>query len=173
MVTVVDLTAIADVGVTDSIIVLVYDPAATGDKHFQATLGQLLQDVARLTADADFDTLESNDFTTSTGQVTTLTIGTSLKYNAGATVSKILRGTSNLTPSDILAGASQTMTFTVTNAATGDHVNLSFGGALPDGLTAEGWVSAANTVSVKFTNHTAGTIASATYSALAAIFRMS
>ena len=60
-------------------------------------------------------------------------------------------------PVSLADGAGVTTTVTVTGAALGDFVEVSFSLNL-QGVTLTGWVSAANTVSVRFQNETGGVI---------------
>jgi hypothetical protein len=60
-------------------------------------------------------------------------------------------------PASLADGAGVTTTVTVTGAVLGDQVNVSFSLDL-QGITMTGWVSSANTVSVRFQNETGGAI---------------
>ncbi len=60
-------------------------------------------------------------------------------------------------PASLAAGAGVTTTVTVTGAALGDFARASFSLDL-QGLTLTAWVSAANTVSVRFQNGTASAV---------------
>lgn len=64
-----------------------------------------------------------------------------------------LTGTAVYDPANLADGAGVTTTVTVTGAALGDHVDVSFSLDL-QGVMLTGWVSAANTVSVRFQNET-------------------
>lgn len=66
-------------------------------------------------------------------------------------------GTATYDPASIAAAAGVTTTVTVTGAAVGDMVQVSFSNAL-QGITLTGWVSATNTVSVRFQNGTTAAI---------------
>lgn len=67
----------------------------------------------------------------------------------------VLTGSATFDPSNLADGAVETTTVTVTGAALGDHVTASFSLDL-QGITVTAWVSAANTVSVRFQNETGG-----------------
>ncbi len=71
--------------------------------------------------------------------------------------SAIYRGSVTYDPPSLSAGSGATTSVTVTGAAMGDAVAVSFSNDLR-GITVTGWVSSANTVSVRFQNGTAGTI---------------
>jgi hypothetical protein len=84
----------------------------------------------------------------------------------GTVLTEMIKAAVTLTVPPITAGNTVTQTFTVTNATTGSTAMVSPSGALTNGLVmAYARVSAPNTVEVKFTNTTGGTItpASLTY----------
>lgn len=68
-----------------------------------------------------------------------------------------LQGYGTFNPGSLDDGAGETTTLTVTGAALGDFVSVASAIDL-QGITVTGWVSAANTVSVRFQNETGGTI---------------
>lgn len=78
-------------------------------------------------------------------------------YSGGSAVVDALAGSAIYDPASLADGASETTTVTVTGAALGDFATASFGADL-QGVTLDAWVSAADTVSVKFTNNTGGTV---------------
>ncbi len=71
--------------------------------------------------------------------------------------SAIYRGSVTYDPPRLPAGSGATTTVTVTGAAMGDAVSVSFSNDL-QGITVTGWVSSENTVSVRLQNGTTGTI---------------
>lgn len=73
-------------------------------------------------------------------------------------VQKMLTATATLDFASIAAGAVGTLTATVTGAATGDFVIVAPPGNLNAGLVVSGFVSAANTVTIRIINGTAGAI---------------
>jgi hypothetical protein len=85
---------------------------------------------------------------------TTLDVnGTTQIGNNGTTITEIIRATSNQDFANIGAGNSRTVTFAVTNAATGSSVNITPETAFPDGvIIAYARVSAAGTVEAKIMN---------------------
>lgn len=94
---------------------------------------------------------------------TTVTANTSLTVNSGTPVLKFLSATGSLDFTALAANSCEVLTITVSGAADGDTVNLGVPNALADvdGATERttffGWVSGANTVSVRRCNIT-GTI---------------
>jgi hypothetical protein len=68
-----------------------------------------------------------------------------------------LFGTATYDPANLVDGAGATTTVTVTGAALGDFAEATFSLDL-QGITLTAWVSAADTVSVRFQNETGGTI---------------
>ena len=75
----------------------------------------------------------------------------------GPTASTVLTGSTTYDPPNLADGAGATTTVTVTGAAAGDFAQASFGGDTA-GITITAWVSAANTVSVRFQNESGGTL---------------
>ena len=78
---------------------------------------------------------------------------------------KLLRATATLDFPSVSAQSTQTLTATVTGAAVGDAVIVCTPAAPNAGIVFGGWVSAADTVSIRASNVTSGSIdpASATY----------
>lgn len=68
-----------------------------------------------------------------------------------------LTGSATFNPSSLDDGVGETTTVTVTGAALGDFALASFSVALA-GITVTAWVSATNTVSVRFQNESGGTL---------------
>lgn len=68
-----------------------------------------------------------------------------------------LRGSATYDAANLIDGAGATGTVTVTGAALGDFALVSFGVDL-QGITTTAWVSAANTVSFRLQNETAGAL---------------
>lgn len=73
------------------------------------------------------------------------------------TASAILEDSATYDPASLNDGDGVTTTVTVTGAALGDFAEASFSLDL-QGITTTAWVSAADTVSVRFQNETGGTI---------------
>jgi hypothetical protein len=78
----------------------------------------------------------------------------------GAPVKKVLTGTGTLNFASTASGASADLTITVTGAAVGDVVTLGIPNAsVPTGAIAfTAWVSASDTVSVRFANFSGGAL---------------
>lgn len=68
-----------------------------------------------------------------------------------------LTGSATFDPGNLADGAGETTTVTVTGAALGDFAQASFS-LTTSGITITAWVSAANTVSVRFQNETGGAL---------------
>jgi hypothetical protein len=68
-----------------------------------------------------------------------------------------LSGSATFNPGNLIDGDGETTTVTVTGAALGDYAEASFSLDL-QGIAITAWVSAADTVSVRFQNETGGTI---------------
>lgn len=98
--------------------------------------------------------------------------GTEVTYKSGSIVRRykmvdgswraiaavnVLSGSGTYDPPSLATGAGQTTTLTVTGAVVGDFVQVSFSLNL-QGIRMFAWVSAADTVSVRFENNTGGTI---------------
>lgn len=88
--------------------------------------------------------------------------------SSGATVSELSAATASLDFGSIATLAQADLTITVTGAAVGDYVTLALPAAPTAGIVFNAFVSAANTVTVRATNVTAGSIdpAAATYGVL-------
>jgi hypothetical protein len=69
----------------------------------------------------------------------------------------VLSGSATFDPASLATNTGATTTVSVSGAAVGDFVLASFSADL-QGITLSGYVSASNTVSVRFQNGTAGTI---------------
>jgi hypothetical protein len=78
-----------------------------------------------------------------------------ISVRSGATVKNV--GSATYNPPNLIDGDGATTTVTVTGAALGDYAEASFSLDL-QGIAITAWVSAADTVSVRFQNETGGTI---------------
>jgi hypothetical protein len=76
----------------------------------------------------------------------------------GTTVTKVLSGSASLNYGSIGAAAQADLTITVTGAAVGDEVVMALPAAPAAGLIFNGFVSAANTVTIRASNITANPI---------------
>lgn len=92
--------------------------------------------------------LGPNEFRANSGTITA-------EYS-GLTES-LLEGSATYDPPSLIDAAGATTTITVTGAALGDFAEASFSRDL-QGITATAWVSATDTVSVRFQNETGGTL---------------
>lgn len=84
-------------------------------------------------------------------------IGVGASYDAICGGSMSLTGSATYDPASLADGVGTTTTVTVTGAALGDFANASFS-LDTSGITITAWVSAANTVSVRFQNETGGVL---------------
>lgn len=84
---------------------------------------------------------------------------------SGATLTKVLSGSASLNFPSIATTASADLTITVTGAAVGDEVVMALPAAPTAGIVFNAFVSAANTVTIRASNITGGSIdpAAATY----------
>ncbi|WP_292324340.1 hypothetical protein [Mesorhizobium sp.] len=81
-----------------------------------------------------------------------------------------LIGTATFDPPSLVDGAGTTTTVTVTGAAVGDAAMASFS-LDTQGITVTAWISAANTVSVRFQNESGGTLDLASGTLKATVFK--
>jgi hypothetical protein len=75
----------------------------------------------------------------------------------GSSLSSVIDGSATFDPANLVDGAGETTTVTVTGAALGDFAEASFSNDL-QGISLTAWVSASNTVSVRFQNESGGTL---------------
>jgi hypothetical protein len=121
--------------------------------------------------DADGSAANYSDLTVSSAGALTLqtagtnagidlkTVGTGgVAINSGSPVKKLLTATASLNFGNMSGGASDELTITVTGAALGDTVIVNPNGAPESGLTWQGYVSSADTVTVRASNPTTGNI---------------
>lgn len=97
------------------------------------------------------------DPTPTNGQSRIGWIYTSAGWSEELAASTVLQGSATYDPANLVDGAGATTTVTVTSAALGDIADASFSLDV-QGITVTAWVSAANTVSVRFQNETGGAI---------------
>lgn len=166
-----ELPAVAPADVSDDDLLLLYDNSAATNKSRQVTRADLLKDVAREDGDHNFGTSEITALTATTSTIVDLTVTTSLEFDSAATLEKMFRLTGDVTTAGTASGAGETLTKTVTGAAAGDFVSIGFAAAIDDGLIVQAWVSAADTVSIRFFNTTSGAISGATYSSKIVVMR--
>ncbi len=89
----------------------------------------------------------------------------SLQFASGANVSDAQTADLAFSPSGIAAGASEDVAVNMAGVLTTDLLMLAFTEPLPAGLHAQWWISANDTITVRFYNSTSGTITGATYTA--------
>lgn len=151
--------------VSDDDFMLIFDNSAPGSKSRKVTREHLFKDIAREGGNHNFGDVEIDDLTAQEATIVNANVTGGLKFDTYANLKKMFRRAVALTVSDIGAGAGQTLSTTVTGVALGDHLNLSFNQALPDGLTVQAYISAANLVSIRLFNTSASTISGGTYTA--------
>lgn len=151
----IDLPA-QDVGdVSDDDLLLIWDSAAGSNNSRKVTREDLLTGVARDDGDHNFGTSVIDDLTATVSTIT---------FASTAALTNLLRVEASVTPATVGAGVSDTQTVTLTGALTTDYLLMPiFTSALPDGLTYQAWISASNTVSIRFRNNSSGSISSASY----------
>lgn len=91
------------------------------------------------------------------GNTTNSTIPWTQSTSTITLAGEVLEGSATFNPASLADGAGETTTVTVTGAALGDFASASFGGDL-SGITLTAYVSAANTVTVRFQNESGGTL---------------
>jgi hypothetical protein len=101
--------------------------------------------------------------------------GSTRNLSAGTLTAYVLKGfdrigTATYDPPSLADGAGDTTTVTVTGAELGDFVVVSFSNDL-QGIIVQGYVSATDTVSVRFQNETGGTIDLASGTLTAAVYK--
>lgn len=160
--TIPDLTALATPAADD--LLLIHDVSeASGSQGKKITRADLLSGVAFAGGNHNFGT----------SSITALTAGVvALTFGSTAALTNVFRGSGSVSVSTLAAGAAETRTITVTGVATTDYLlGVTFTGALSDGLTSQAWISAANTVSIRFVNQSSGSVTGASYTANAVALR--
>lgn len=102
-------------------------------------------------------TIIGNDVTGNSANAINITTSTTdyTMGNRGFDAMQVYNGSATYDPASLADGAGATTTVTVTGAALGDFAEASFSLDL-QGITLTAWVSAANTVSVRFQNESGG-----------------
>ena len=147
----------------DDDLLIIYDVSAGDTKKVKR--GALVYDLVVEGGDHNLGTSEIDRLTTTTDTI--------LSFADGSTLTKMLNASVSPVVPDILAGASQTTTVTVTGALTSDYLSWAMTGELADGLSCQAWISAADTVSFKFYNSTGSTISGASFPAKLVLHRFS
>lgn len=158
-----DLPEQSEADVSDTDLLLGYAPSAPSNRSRWFRRSSLLKDVVREAGNASLNVVSVNQLTATVAALT---------FASAATIQNIWRQQSNVTVGTLAAGASETQTITVTGIATTDYImSRGFTAALPDGLTFQAWISAANTVSFRFRNNSGGSVTGATYAARVIVAR--
>lgn len=158
-----DLPEIEPADVSDDDFILLFDNSAPTNKSRKATRSDFLKDVAREGGDHNFGVSEIEELTANAATMVALNVTSSLAFDDAATVQKVYHTSSALAVSTLADGAGETITAAVVGVLTSDQVLASFAEVLPDGLSYQAWVSAGDTVSVRFLNSSGGSIAAASY----------
>lgn len=165
------LTEIDPADVSDDDFFLIFDNSAPTTKSKKATRSNVLKGVAREGGDHNFGTSEIADLTATDATIVNLTVTTGLTFDTAATLQKMFYVAFSLVTAGTSPGNGETVTAALTGVQVGDHVTISFDAMLDDGLIVQAWVSAANTVSVRFYDADAGAIAGNTYAGSLAVMR--
>jgi hypothetical protein len=106
------------------------------------------------------------------GLFTTVDIGTSLTINAGTPILKVLSATASLDFANQAAIGCNDLTITVTGAAVGDETSIGVpnGSVVNATATFTGWVSATNTVTIRYCQLISGDPAPGTFRATVTLF---
>lgn len=137
-------------------LLVIYDVSEPSNNTKKVKRDVLLHDVVFEDGDHNLGAVEITQLTTQDADI---------GFTSGSTLSYAIHGSVSPAPANIAAGASETVTATLTGATTAHQLVWNMTGALPDGLHCQAWISAANTVSFKFYNSTGATITGATYGA--------
>lgn len=97
-------------------------------------------------------------FDSNTALASGATVVGELKVGNGTNLKKLLSATASLDFGSINAAASADLTITVTGAAVGDSVSVGLAAAPTAGIVFQGFVSAADTVTIRATNITASPV---------------
>lgn len=141
-------------------------PKGGGGVAFQNANGAVNLSVSSLSAPTGYLALSASTAAipavTATGSATDIDInvvpkGTGRMKQSGNVVPYYLSGSATYDPPSLADGVGATTTVTVTGAALGDMAHASFS-LDTSGITITAWVSAANTVSVRFQNESGGVL---------------
>jgi len=142
--------------VTDNDLLVLYDTGAAQTR--KVTLANLLTGVARDGMDATLGVVDAAELNAPEGAIDLLTVATGLVI--GATLAQATYVNATVAVPTVAAAAQGTAVVTLTGAVVGDMLLVN-GIALDAGLILSGEVTGANTVTLKFFNATAGSIAGA------------
>lgn len=159
-VTIEALPALSGVDVTDDDIIPIWDESAPSANTKGITRGDFLVDVVREEGNHTLGTIDADEVNAPLGAIDALTVATSLTL--GAAITKILKGVITVTATTLAADATEDHAKTLTGAVSGDVVLFSVD-APAAGLDFRAWVSGADTLTVRVTNNSGGSIAGATY----------
>jgi hypothetical protein len=145
---------------------VIYDVSEASGSTKKITRGNVTRKCVKLKPTTDPDTVSEGDAELGDVEIDDLTsTNSSIGFTDGSSLDFAVHSSVSPAPSDIAAGASETVTATLTGATTSHQLIWNLTGALPDGMTCQAWISAADTVSFKFYNSTGSPISGATYGA--------
>lgn len=157
-----ELPAHSGAGATNDLLVI-WDESDPSDKTKKAELAAFLGDYVKDGDDAAFGDTTHDLMTATAAVATTLTLGSKVVFPSTKEIQNVYLDDLDFTPSDITAGNAETVTATLTGILTGDTLIAVPTAAISDGLMWQAWISAGNTISVRFYNPTASTITGATH----------
>ena len=157
------LPPIVPADVSNDDLLLIYDNSAATLKARKVTRSDFLKDVPREGGDHDFGTSDFETLTATDATSVNHTITTSLTFEGAATIASVRNVVTSVAVPSISSGLSETVTLTLSGIASGDYVNLSFLGPVSEGLIFQAWVSAADTISIRFFNADSGAFSGASY----------
>lgn len=155
------LSPIDPADVSDDDLLLVWDSAAPSGNAKKATRGQVLAGVVRDGADATLGIVTADDVAAPAGSIDELTVTTGLIM--GDTINLILKQLQTIALADIAAAASASPTITVTGAVVGDFVIVNAPSTIPAGFIVRGYVSGADTVTLRLYNASSSTLVGASH----------
>lgn len=151
MVEINQIAAIAPESISDDDLIIIWDVANA--RGYRATRGQFLNDVLRANSDAEVLNLSAESISANELRPA------SLIFNGDGTIETAIQASASITIPSVAAGATETIAVTVTDLTTDMMPQISFGGALPSGLIPYAFASAADTLTIRFTNVTGASIA--------------
>lgn len=166
-----DLPAHSGAGADDDLLVI-WDTSDPTDRTKKASLAAFLGNYVKSGSNATLGDTTHTKMTTANGVITVLELGSKVQFPSGKEIQNVYQGDLNFTPSDIAAGASETVTASLTDIVSGDTLIAVPTDAIDDGLMWQAWISAAGTVSVRFHNTTGSTISSATHTFRCLVLRV-
>ena len=151
--------------VTDDDLIIVWDSGAGSDNTKYATRADFLTGVISTGDDPTFGDITADDIGAATGSIDALETSTGITVGGGDQITGAAYNDMTFTVSTLAADASEDHAKTFTGIVSGDCLSLTFDAALPAGLVAQAYVSAADQVTVRFSNASGSSITGASYNA--------